>query len=72
MLTVPGGIGAMAVGATSETVAVSAWMFPPPRDLAEDAAIGAGRTDVSRSSVLFEELETRHAASCSARGCRDC
>jgi dipeptidyl aminopeptidase/acylaminoacyl peptidase len=61
VLTVPGGIGAMAVGATSDTVAISAWMFPAARDLAEDAAIGARRADELASSVLFEELETRHA-----------
>jgi dipeptidyl aminopeptidase/acylaminoacyl peptidase len=60
VLTIPGGIGAMAVGAPSGTVVIRAWMFPGAADLAEDAAIGNRRGDELASSILFEELETRH------------
>jgi dipeptidyl aminopeptidase/acylaminoacyl peptidase len=58
LLTVPGGFDAMAVGADSGTVVISAWMFPRARDLAEDAAIGTRRGDALASAILFEELET--------------
>jgi dipeptidyl aminopeptidase/acylaminoacyl peptidase len=60
VLTVPGGIGSMAVGAASGTVVIRAWMFPGAGDLAEDAAIGTRRADEHATSILFEELETRH------------
>jgi dipeptidyl aminopeptidase/acylaminoacyl peptidase len=61
LLTVPGGIDAMAVADRSGTVVISAWMFPRAKDLAQDAAIGSSRGDALATAILFDELETRHS-----------